>query len=494
MTKAIEGRLLDMLWLDRESGLPLYRQLDGQLRAAVLSGRLAPGVRLPATRQLALELGISRLTVQNTYEQLVAEGFLTAATGAGTFVAEIPPEDLPPSRPVPRSRPRRGAPHLSRRGRVIAQTRAATRIAEVRPFRPGIPAPELFPMAAWSRAWSKALRRFGSGLFAYGPEGGYPPLRAAIADHLATARGVACTADQVIVTAGAQQSFALCALALLDAGESAWVEDPGHAAGRDVLSALGLTVVSAPIDQEGLDLAAAHNRQATPRLIFVTPSHQHPLGVTMSLRRRLELLQFAQQAGAWILEDDYDSEFRYAGRPLPALQGLDGAGCVIYAGSFSKVLYPSLRMGYLVVPEDLVAPFCAAQTVLSQGIPTLPQAVLTDFMDEGRFAAHIRRMRAAYGERQSLLVEALRRRARGLVRVEPTDAGMHLMAWLPEGLDDQLAAEALWAVGLETVPLSVYGVRSDPPPGLLLGFTAVRPAEVEPKVDSLVEVLEGLSP
>ena len=369
MTKRADGLLFDMIALDRNAALPLYRQLDSQLRSAVLSGRLGPGTRLPATRQLASELGVSRLTVQNTYEQLVAEGFLSSTTGAGTFVAEIPPEDLPPKRPAATQSTAGPVSGLSRRGQAIAQTWAATRVAETRPFRPSVPAPELFPMAAWSKLWARALRRLGPDLFGYGRQGGYPPLRAAIAAHLTTARGVRCEPEQVIVTAGSQQSFALCALALLDPGDAAWGEDPGHAAGRDVLAALGITVTPVPIDDEGLSVAEARSRAPTPRLIFVTPSHQHPLGVTMSLRRRLELLQIAQQTQAWVLEDDYDSEFRYSGRPLPALQGLDGGGQVIYAGSFSKVLYPSLRMGYLVVPPALVESFCAAQTVLSQGIP-----------------------------------------------------------------------------------------------------------------------------
>jgi GntR family transcriptional regulator/MocR family aminotransferase len=490
MAKQAEGALLDMVALDRDSPRPLYLQLDDQIRAAVLSGALAPGARLPATRQLARDLCISRLTVQNTYEQLVAEGFLTAGIGAGTFVAEIALQDLPPAAPdmVPEA-PTADA-RLSKRGRRIARTRAATRIAMTRPFRPGVPAADLFPLRTWSGLWSKALKRAGGDLFGYGPPGGHEPLRRAIAAHLSDARGVRCRFEQVIVTAGAQQSFALTALALLDAGDLAWVEDPGHAAGRDVLGALGLHVAPVPIDGEGLDLAAARRRrERRPKLIFVTPSHQHPLGVTMSLRRRLELLQFAQRVGAWVLEDDYDSEFRYAGRPLPALQGLDGAGRVIYAGTFSKVLYPSLRLGYVVVPPDLVAPFQAAQAVISQGTAYLPQVVLADFMGEGRLAAHIRRMRVAYGERQSALVAALQREAAGLLEVEPTEAGMHLMAWLPEGRDDMVAARALWDAGIEAIPLSIYCLRPYPRPGLLLGFTSVPPAGVRPSVSRLVEAL-----
>ena len=493
MTKQVEGLLLDMLWLDRAAEQPLYRQLDSQLRAAVLSGRLAPGTRLPATRQLARDLDISRLTVQNSYEQLVAEGFLDSVTGSGTFVAEIPPEDLPPERPEAARTTGQTRVKLSERGRNIAKTWAATRVAETRPFRPGVPAPDLFPMTAWSRLWAKALTRLGDDLFGYGPQGGYPPLRAAIATHLVNARGVRCEPDQIIVTAGAQQSFALSALTLLDAGDLAWGEDPGHAAGRDILSALGIEMASVAIDDEGLDVAAGRAEHADPRLIFVTPSHQHPLGVTMSLRRRLELLKFAEDCGAWVLEDDYDSEFRYSGRPLPALQGLDRAGCVIYAGSFSKVLYPSLRIGYLVAPRELVEAFCAAQTVLSQGIPLLPQVVLAEFMQEGRYAAHIRRMRVAYGERQKLLVDCLTSRSKGLLDVRPTDAGMHLIAWLPDGMNDLSVCQALWREGLEAIPLSIYSVRPYPRAGLLLGFTAVQPDGLEAKVDKLVEVIAGIS-
>ncbi len=491
MPKQAVGLLLDMITLERSAATPLYRQLDLQLREAVLSGRLASGTRLPATRQLAKELGVSRLTVQNTYEQLVAEGFLTAGTGSGTFVADIGPQDLPP-RPSARLRPAQTPQaRLSRRGEQISRTWSATRVAETRAFRPSVPAPELFPMVAWSRLWARALQRLGPDLFGYGQEGGYPPLRAAIAEHLENARGVRCVPDQVIVTAGSQQSFALSALVLLDVDDLAWGEDPGHAAGRDVLTALGIRVQSVPIDQEGLSVEHGRTEGGDPRLIFVTPSHQHPLGITMSLRRRLELLQYAQQCDAWILEDDYDSEFRYSGRPLPALQGLEGGGRVIYAGSFSKVLYPSLRMGYLVVPSKIVGSFCAAQSVLSQGIPTLPQAVLAEFMQEGRFAAHIRRMRVAYGERQRALVVALKDQAAGLLDVQPTDAGMHVMAWLPDGANDMAVARSLWQGGIEAIPLSIYAKQPYPRAGLLLGFSAVPREQAGPKVAQMMEILKG---
>lgn len=490
MAKQPTGMLLDMLSLERDSATPLYRQLDAQLREAVLSGRLSEGTRLPASRQLALELKVSRLTVQNTYEQLISEGFLQASTGAGTFVADIAPQDLPPQIPgQPVIARKMQAYQLSERGEAMAETLSGTRVAETRAFRPSVPAPELFPMAVWSRLWAKALKTLGTHLFGYGAEGGYAPLRAAIAEHLKNARGVRCEPDQVIVTAGSQQSFALSGLVLLNEGDTAWGEDPGHAAGRDVLSALGIEVASVPIDEEGLSVQEGHKNNPAPKLIFVTPSHQHPLGVTMSLRRRLELLQFAQRTGAWILEDDYDSEFRYSGRPLPALQGLDDSQRVLYAGSFSKVLYPSLRIGYLVVPSALTDAFNAAQTVLSQGVPTLPQVVLAQFIAEGRFAAHIRRMRVAYGERQNLLVAALQKHASDILEVNSTDAGMHLMAWLPLGTDDMAMAHALWEEGIEAIPLSIYTVKPYPRAGLLLGFTAVSPDSIEPKVRQLAGIV-----
>ncbi len=489
MTKAIEGVLLDMITIDRRSSIPLYLQLDTKLRAAVLSGALKEGSRLPATRQLARELGLSRVTVQNTYDQLVAEGFLTTATGVGTFVAEIPLDSLPAAGPARKLDHFAPGARLSQRGRLIADTGATTRISMTRPFRPGVPAAELFPLRTWSRLWAKAINRKDSALFGYGPLGGYAPLREAIADHLKNARAVNCGPDQVIVTGGAQQSFALSALALLDPGDLTWGEYPGHTAGRDVLKALGATVLPVPVDSEGLDLAAGRAMHKNPRLIFVTPSHQQPLGVTMSLRRRLKLLKFAEQCGAWILEDDYDSEFRYTGRPLPALQGLDRSDRVIYTGSFSKVLYPSLRLGYVVVPTDLVEGFITAQIVLSHGTSYLPQQVLAEFIENGSFATHIRKMRVAYAQRQSLLLASLREKANGLLEVEPSEAGMHLIAWLPEGQDDRQVSRNLWAAGIEAVPLSIYCDKPYTRQGLLLGYTGVPPEEIEPNVEKLVQVL-----
>ena len=492
MAKSIKGVLLEMLNLDRTLQEPMYLQLDTQIRAAVLSGALVKGDCLPATRQLAKDLGVSRITIQLTYDQLVAEGFLTAATGSGTFVAEIPAEVLPAAPNLLQTAHESGA-RLSTRGRAIAQTGAMTRIAMSKPFRPGVPAIDLFPIRAWSKLWSRSLTGLNHEHFGYGPPAGHAPLRKAIATHLGIARGVKCDPDQVVVTTGAQQSFALSALVLLDTGDVAWGEYPGHTAGRDVLKSLGARTFSVPIDKEGLDLDKGRAEYENPKLIFVTPSHQHPLGITMSLRRRLELLAYAKDVGAWILEDDYDSEFRYSGRPLPALQGLDRAGRVIYAGSFSKVIYPSLRLGYVVVPPDMIDAFTAAQTVLTHGVSLLPQIVLAQFMESGGFATHIRKMRVAYAERRSQLLNCLHEYASDHLEVLPSEAGMHLMAWLKnKKLDDLAVSKQLWAAGIEVVPLSIYCDRPYHRQGLLLGFTGVRPDEMAVNVRKLVGRLETL--
>jgi len=490
MVKSVKGVLLEMVFLNRSSKTPLYLQLDAQIRAAVLSGVLVKGDRLPATRQLAKDLDVSRITIQITYDQLIAEGFLTALTGSGTFVAEIPSDVLPSTPNVRQSSPMPEA-RLSSRGQAIAQTSAMTRIGMSRPFRPGVPATDLFPLRAWSKLWSRSLAGLNNTHFGYGPSGGHPPLRKAIATYLGNARGIKCDPDQVIVTGGAQQAFALSALALLDPGDIAWGEYPGHTAGRDVLKALGAKTFSVPVDNEGLDLDKGRAAFEIPKLIFVTPSHQHPLGITMSLRRRLELLRYAEDVGSWILEDDYDSVFRYSGRPLPALQGLDRAARVIYAGSFSKVIYPSLRLGYVVVPPDMIDAYTAAQTVLTHGVSLLPQIVVAEFMESGGFATHIRKMRVAYAERRLQLLSCLHEYASEHLEVPPSEAGMHLMAWLKNRkLTDLGVSQQLWAAGIEVVPLSIYCDRPYHRQGLLLGFTGVRHDEMASNVKKLVAVLE----
>jgi GntR family transcriptional regulator/MocR family aminotransferase len=335
------------------------------------------------------------------------------------------------------------------------------------------------------RSW----RQGGDSLLSYGED--YMPLRQAIAGYLGTARGVHCTAAQVILVAGAQQGLDLAARVLLQPGQTAWVEDPGYRGAHGALLAAGVQPVPVPVDAEGLDVAAGVARSSGARLAYVTPSRQFPLGITMSLRRRLELLAWATQAQAWVLEDDYDSEYRYTGRPLTALQGLDREARVIYLGTFSKVLFPALRLAYLVVPGDLVDTFATMRLVVSRHPPLLEQHVLAAFIAEGHFARHIRRMRALYAHRQQVLVDAVQRELSGLLHVPPSDAGMHLVGWLPDGVDDEAVSRRAAAQGIAAVPLSAYTLAAHCQPALVLGYTALNERAIHSGIRRLAQALQA---
>jgi GntR family transcriptional regulator/MocR family aminotransferase len=483
--------------LDRGSSIPLHRQLYEGLRAAILGGRLRAGTRLPSTRALALELHVSRNTVMGAFLQLLAEGYLEARVGSGTYVADSLPESmLRATARVDRGEESAGDGRaLSRRGEEIASARASTsRDRGVpRAFRTGVPALEEFPSRVWGRLAGRIWRNPPRGLLGYGDPAGYRPLREEIAAYLEAARAVRCEWEQVIVVSGSQQALDLAARVLLDPGDAAWVEDPGYAGARGALISAGAHIVPVPVDGEGLEISAGVERAVEARLAYVSPSHQYPLGATMSLSRRLELLAWASRAGSWVLEDDYDSEYRYTGRPLEALQGLDTEGRVIYLGTFSKVLSPALRLGYLVVPPDLVGPFTAARELADRHSPLVEQAVLARFIAEGCFARHIRRMRVLYAERQAALVEAAARDLQGLLDVRGAEAGMHLVGWLPEGADDREAANRAAAKGVEATALSCYGIEPLHRGGLLLGYSAVGEDEIRAGVRRLEAALRELS-
>ncbi|XXT98692.1 PLP-dependent aminotransferase family protein [Sorangium sp. So ce834] len=473
--------------LDPASSAPLHRQVYEAVRGAILAGRLRSGSKLPSTRALAAHLGLSRNTVLGAYAQLLSEGYLRGRIGSGTYVADALPERLllARPRPEPRPSPSPGAGALSRRGVLVAGAASPFRraAAQLGPagwaFQVGVPAFDAFPAAVWGRLMSRRWDRSWRALVPRCEPQGYAPLRRAIADYLVTARGVRCTPEQVIVVGGAQQAISLAAEVLLDPGDPVWVEDPGYTAARSALVAAGATPVPVPVDEEGLDVASAVARRLPARLAVVTPSHQFPLGVTMSLGRRLALLDWARSSGGWVFEDDYDSEFRYAGRPLAALQGLSPGARVIYAGTFSKVLSPSLRLGYVVVPEGLVDAFVAAKALADVSSPSLEQAVLADFMAEGHFARHVRRMRVLYERRQAALVAAAERELRGLLEVRAAPAGMHLLGWLPVGRADGAAAERAAANGVRCVALSELRVRSAGPGALVLGYAAAGEDEID---------------
>jgi len=486
------------LMLDRGSGVPLHRQLYDRLRAAILGGRLRAGTRLPSTRALASQLGVSRNTVMGAFLQLLAEGYLEGRVGSGTYVSDSLPEDLLRATARVGREEEESAGRgrtLSKRGEVLASTRASTsRDRGVpRAFRPGVPALDQFPSRVWGRLASRVWRRPPRGLLGYGDPAGYRPLREEIAAYLGAARAVGCVWEQVIVVSGSQQALDLAARVLLDPGDAAWVEDPGYAGARGALISAGADIVPVPVDGEGLEVSTGIERVADARLAYVSPSHQYPLGATMSLSRRLELLAWASRAGSWVLEDDYDSEYRYTGRPLEALQGLDTEGRVIYIGTFSKVLSPALRLGYLVVPPDLVDPFTAARELADRCSPLVEQAVLARFIAEGFFASHLRRMRVLYAERQAALVEAAARDLRELLDVRPAEAGMHLVGWLPESADDREAASRAAARGVEATALSLYGIEPSRRGGLLLGYAAVGEQEIRTGVRRLAAALRELA-
>lgn len=489
----------------RDAGEHDHRQLYRLLQGAIHRGELVAGLRLPPTRTLAAALGIARNTVVHVYEQLALEGYVQAGVGRGTFVAgdEAPRLDAAPALPAGREPGPAGAPMLSSRGRRLVGEAAVAR-RQWGAFAPGVPEVRLFPSTVWNRLHARCWRRAGPEHLTYGDGAGLPALREAIAQYLQEARGVACGAEQVLVTSGTHQSMHLIAQVLTDAGERVWLEDPGYWGARSVLRAHGLRLEAVAVDDEGLAPSAAQFA-APPRLMFVSPSHQYPLGSVMSHGRRRQLLDYAGSHGTWIVEDDYDSEFRYGARPLPALQGLDDHGRVLYLGTFSKTLFPALRLGYIVVPPALAAPMAVAAAELYREGPTMQQAVLAAFIAEGHYATHVRRMRGVYRARHDTLIDAIAATIGTRLPVIGGDAGLHLVLGLPGGADDRALVRAALAAGVVTRPLSMYHLAAaddedEAPPrgavarGLLLGYGAVEEDEIVRATQRLSRALQREGP
>lgn len=498
----------------RHSATALHRQLYDGLRQAILEGRLVVGARLPSTRALAETLEVSRNTVLLAYEQLLIEGYIVGKVGAGSFVANCLPDGflrLHPA-PVPRQRdlalprartvpPRAGgrplsASNVGSRGAFTPDTfpwrRWGQLLAEPpRPFRLGVPALDAFPWRVWGRLLTKRWRSTSRFLVGGKHPLGYPPLRELIAAYLRDARGLDCTPDQVIVVGGSQQGLDLATRVLLEPGAAVWVENPGYPWAHNLLRAAGARLIPVPVDAEGLDVSAALTRHRLARAAIVTPSHQFPLGATMTVARRLRLLQWASQNDAWIVEDDYDSEYRYRGLPLPALQSLDRNGRVIYLGTLSKVLFPGLRLGYLVVPPALIDAFSTKSFLAGYYPPMLNQAVLADFIAEGHFGRHVRRMRSLYEERQRRLVEASHRWLTGVVHVDAAEAGMHLVGWLGGGKSDVVTAQLCASHGIDVFPLSACCLEKIPKRGLLLAYAGYDERAIVEGVQRMAAVLHG---
>ena len=470
----------------RDPTTPAYQWLYASLRSAILHGQLRPGARLPSTRELAAQHDLSRGTVVAAFAQLGSEGYVTGTVGSGTRVNSVLPDDL---LQVGARAGARAARPARRRMSAYAGRVTTFPTLENRPswaFRPNVPALDQFPMTLWTQLASRHLRGASTRFLLSGDLMGYRPLREAIADYLATSRGVTCHADQVMIVFGVQEALDLVARLVLDPGDTVCMEDPGYRGAARVFEALGARIAALPVDDEGMTVEPAVLRRA--RLVYLTPAHHYPLGVAMSLPRRLALLEAVRAAGALVFEDDYDSEYRYSGRPIPALHGLDRTGQVVFAGSFSKVLFPSLRLGYLVVPDDLIERLAATRSITSRHLPVLDQAIVCDFITGGHFSRHLRRMRQLYAERLSVLMDCARQQLSGVLELSPIEAGLQTIGWLGRGIAAEPVAEAARARNVEVIPLRRFHRGAMARDGLQLGFAAVNAREIRRGVSELAHV------
>ena len=477
--KRVASGFLPMIVVDRRGSQPLHRQIYNAFRAAIVDGRLHPGQRVPSTRILAREVGVSRFPALNAYAQLLAEGYLESRAGSGTVVSASLPEQMTTSAPAKTKSPsmQRGPRRVARRCSRLPRVQDFPWMVHFGPFRVGQVAVDEFPAQIWSNLVARRSRRLDAAAMHYGEPIGHESLRRAIANYLKISRSVRCDAEQILIVNGSQQALEITARVLLDPGAQVWIENPSYRLVRDVLALSESQLVPVPVDSEGLNVAAGIRKQRRARAAFVTPSHQFPLGVTMSASRRLQLIEWAQRSGAWIIEDDYDSEYRYESLPIASLQGLDPNSRVIYIGTFSKVVFPSLRLGYVVVPPDLIGRFAGMRRVMDLGAPTLYQEVLADFIEEGHFARHLRRMRIHYGTLRRVLVDNLISVLGDSIEVVGDEAGMHLTVLLRKGQYDEDLAHRAIDQGLSLWPLSRMYL-GEPRQGLILGFGGIRAQEI----------------
>jgi GntR family transcriptional regulator / MocR family aminotransferase len=496
----------EMIRLDRASAEPLHHQLYRQIRDELRSGSFSDGAsRLPSSRALAADLGISRLTVNLAFSKLHAEGYLRSKAKSGTFVAHPLPEAfLSPTEFAAGRIPPRGfklSPVAKRPPRI------ADRVIALRDQRVGnqfdlgataagpgtslvasIPAVDEFPVAVWERLRAQVLAKKGTHLLRYASHLGDPDLRKAIAAYLCDFRAVRCDPDQIVITGGMQQAMLITAMTIVNAGEIAWVEDPGYLQARRAFILAGAEVVPKPVDDEGLMIKRAP-REPLPKLIYIAPSHQFPLGITMSFKRRQALLEFARTHGAFIFEDDYDSEFRFIGPPLPSLQGLDNSGHVIYAGTMSKILFPSLRLGYIVAPEGLVDAMAKIRSAIDQHSSPIDQATLARFITEGFFLSHIKRMRKIYAERRDFFVKQFNALLSDRFTLQVPDAGLNIVAWLKHEEDYPIVRRINLEIGVRPVPLPLICIQAKLKPAFIFGFAAWTPAQIR---ESLVKLASAL--
>ncbi len=481
------GALISLFDLNRNSPFSLHRQIYNTLRYSILEGHLHQGSRLPSSRMLANELGISRNTVVLAYDQLQTEGFLSSGVGKGTYIKHQFENSPRPEKKIKNNNKLR----LSKRGKAMLdaytpETPAGKPLA----FAPGIPALDSFPFRLWNRVVQRANTTLNAADMNYGPTAGYWPLRQSLASYLAVARGVHCSPEQILIVNGVQSGLDLIARLLTDPGETVWVEDPGHFGARSAFAAVQTKLMPAPVDQHGLMITRKMQQDKKARLAYVTPSHQSPTGVIMSLERRLQLIDWAVSKNAWIVEDDYDSEFRYRGQPLAALQGLVKNAPVLYMGTFSKVLAPGLRLGYLVVPEELMETFSRGRRSVDTHSPIPLQAAMHMFIDEGHFTTHIRRMRSLYSDRQNLFLQAAKKYLGNVVQLSPSDSGMHLVGKISSQQDDQALSIAAQEAGFLVPALSQHYLGKPDQQGLIFGYACVPSEEMDNKVEQLAIALK----
>ncbi|HEY1408310.1 MAG TPA: PLP-dependent aminotransferase family protein [Promineifilum sp.] len=476
------------LKLDRSRPEAAYRQIYRSLREAILSGALPSGTRLPAGRRLADEANVARITVSRAYDQLAAEGLVERRAGSGTFVSGELPKDEAISG---HNKPARFNPELTDWGRQVLSLASATdRGVEGSrldiDFGFGRSFAERFPYAIWRRLLGRYLSTDDAMLSRYGSAAGFYPLRSAISEYLVRARGVRCTAENVVIISGAQQALDILSRLLLSPGDEVLMETPGY---RDAFAVFRLhraRLTGLPVDEHGLPVHRIPARSRA-KVVFVTPSHQFPKGGTMPVARRLALLQWARERGAIIVEDDYDGDLRYEGGSLASLQGLDEDGRTIYLGTFSKVLFPALRLGYLVLPESLVAPFTKAKDLVDRGAPTLTQAAVADFLAEGHFERHLRRLRRLYGRKRAVLVGELSSRLGNRVAFSPVAAGLHVMLFAEPQLDESQLVRQAAARGVRVYGGEPYHLERPAPPSVLLGFSGLDEDEIVEGVRRLAE-------
>jgi GntR family transcriptional regulator / MocR family aminotransferase len=475
----------------RDPAQPAYQWLYEALRSEILGGRLPPGKRLPATRDLARQYGLARGTIVSAFDQLASEGYIEGTVGSGTYVSKALPEKLlqvgsaqPATPAVNRARPISVSTYAKR-----AQVFEGYENRPTRAFRANLPALDLFPTTRWTKITSRRLRRISTGDLMGCDPLGYFPLRQAVAEYLTTSRGVRCVPEQIAIVSGVQEALDLTTRLLLNPGDHVCMENPGYPGARQVFEAFGAKVTAVPVDDQGIAIQKIPSRKF--RLVYVTPGHQFPLGTTMTLARRLQLLEWTRKSGALIFEDDYDSEYRYSGRPIPALQGLDDNGLVLYAGSFSKVLFPALRLGYVVIPGSLTPFFEATLSLTIRHTPLLEQLVLTDFIAEGHFGRHLRRMREVYAERLAVLLEEARTKLSGLLEISSIEAGLQTVGWLQGKIDAESAAASAAKYNVNVTPLNQYTNGRVLRQGLQLGFAAVDAKEIRRGVRDLAIALQS---